>query len=74
MEVESVDQGVIGQILVSEGTEAVPVNEPIGMLIEEGEEELFIVDKGTDKPAAAASLLETASRVVDVSSDSVPPL
>ena len=31
MEVEAVDQGVIGQILVSEGTEAVPVNEPIGM-------------------------------------------
>ncbi|MEC7942992.1 MAG: 2-oxo acid dehydrogenase subunit E2 [Pseudomonadota bacterium] len=73
MEVEAVDQGVIGQILVSEGTEAVPVNETIGMLIEEGEEESCIVDRGTDKAAAAAPLLETASRVVDVPSDSSAP-
>lgn len=37
MEVEAVDDGVIGKILVSEGTENVPVNSPIAILLEEGE-------------------------------------
>ncbi|MEO0772437.1 MAG: pyruvate dehydrogenase complex dihydrolipoamide acetyltransferase [Pseudomonadota bacterium] len=37
MEFEAVDEGVIGKILVAEGTEAVKVNTPIAMLLEEGE-------------------------------------
>jgi len=37
MEIESVDEGVLNKILVSEGTEDVPVNEPIAILLEEGE-------------------------------------
>ncbi|MFK7840151.1 MAG: pyruvate dehydrogenase complex dihydrolipoamide acetyltransferase, partial [Bdellovibrionales bacterium] len=37
MEVEAVDEGVIGKILVSEGTEGVPVNEVIAVLLEDGE-------------------------------------
>jgi pyruvate dehydrogenase E2 component (dihydrolipoamide acetyltransferase) len=37
MEVEAVEEGVIAQILVSEGTENVPVNEMIAVLLEEGE-------------------------------------
>ena len=37
MEMEAVDEGVIGQILVAEGTEGVPVNKPIAVLLEEGE-------------------------------------
>ena len=37
MEVEAVDEGVIGKILVAEGTEAVQVNAPIAILVEEGE-------------------------------------
>ena len=31
MEVESIDEGIVGKILVAEGTEAVPVNETIGI-------------------------------------------
>ncbi|MEE8272479.1 MAG: biotin/lipoyl-containing protein, partial [Alphaproteobacteria bacterium] len=38
MEVEAVDEGVIGRILVPEGTEGVPVNEVIALLLEEGED------------------------------------
>lgn len=38
MEVEAVDEGYIGKILVSEGTEQVKVNEPIAILLEEGED------------------------------------
>ena len=37
MEVEAVDEGVIGKILVDEGTEAVAVNTQIAVLLEEGE-------------------------------------
>jgi len=38
MEVEAVDEGTIGKLLVPEGTSDVPVNEPIAMLLGEGEE------------------------------------
>jgi len=37
MEFEAVDEGTVGKILVSEGTEGVKVNTPIAVLIEEGE-------------------------------------
>ncbi len=39
MEVESVDEGTLGQILIQEGTEAVPVNTPIAVLLIDGETE-----------------------------------
>ncbi|KIT17303.1 pyruvate dehydrogenase complex E1 component subunit beta [Jannaschia aquimarina] len=37
MEFEAVDEGTIGKIIVSEGTEGVKVNSPIAVLLEEGE-------------------------------------
>jgi pyruvate dehydrogenase E2 component (dihydrolipoamide acetyltransferase) len=37
MEVEAVDEGVLGRILVQDGTEGVKVNEPIAVLIGAGE-------------------------------------
>jgi len=37
MEFEAVDEGTIGKILVAEGSEAVKVNTPIALLLEEGE-------------------------------------
>ena len=37
MEVEAVDEGVLGRILVADGTAGVKVNEPIGVLVEAGE-------------------------------------
>ena len=37
MEFEAVDEGIVGKILVAEGTEGVAVNTPIAVLIEEGE-------------------------------------
>ncbi len=38
MEVEASDDGVVGKILVAEGTEDVPVNETIALLLEDGED------------------------------------
>ena len=38
MEVEAVDEGTVGKILVQEGTSDVPVNQPIAVLLGEGED------------------------------------
>jgi len=38
MEVEAVDEGVIGRIIIAGGTQAVPVNSVIALLLEEGED------------------------------------
>ncbi len=51
MEFEAVDEGVIGKLLVAEGTEGVKVNAPIAILLEDGES---ASDMGGAKPAAEA--------------------
>src|SRR5215471_8651011 len=38
MEYEAVDEGRLGKIIVPEGTQGVKVNEPIAVLLEEGED------------------------------------
>jgi len=38
MEMEAVEEGVLGRILVPDGTEGVAVNQPIALLLEEGED------------------------------------
>ena len=38
MEVEAVDDGVIGKLLIAEGTESVAVNSPIVLLLADGED------------------------------------
>ncbi|WP_297104713.1 pyruvate dehydrogenase complex E1 component subunit beta [uncultured Devosia sp.] len=50
MEVESVDEGVVKEILVEEGTEGVKVNTPIALVLAEGE----------SAESAAAPVAETA--------------
>src|ERR687884_164602 len=37
MEVEAVDEGTLGKILVGDGTQGVKVNDPIAVLVEPGE-------------------------------------
>ncbi len=57
MEVEAVDEGVLGKILVQAGTEGVAVNTPIAMLLGEGEKASAIKDvvhNGANGKAAAA--------------------
>ncbi|TNE64935.1 pyruvate dehydrogenase complex E1 component subunit beta [Celeribacter ethanolicus] len=51
MEFEAVDEGIVGKILVAEGTEGVKVNEVIAILVEEGES---ADDVAAPAPAAAA--------------------
>ena len=51
MEVEAVEEGILGKILVAEGTDGVAVNTPIAVIVEEGEE----VPEGTGAAPAAAT-------------------
>lgn len=54
MEVESVDEGILGKILVAEGTEEIPVNTPIAVILEEGEDSSALADADTAAPAPQA--------------------
>jgi len=53
MEVEAVDEGKVGQIVVPEGAEGVKVNAVIAILLEEGETEVKGAPPPADVPAAA---------------------
>ena len=55
MEVEAVDEGVVGRIDVAAGTEGVAVNAPIAWLLEEGEDASAIPAGGAAAPAPAAA-------------------
>ncbi|MFV0410388.1 MAG: pyruvate dehydrogenase complex E1 component subunit beta, partial [Paracoccus sp. (in: a-proteobacteria)] len=53
MEFEAVDEGILGKILIPEGSEGVKVNTPIAVMIEEGESADAVVS--APAPAAAAA-------------------
>ncbi|MFC4214897.1 pyruvate dehydrogenase complex E1 component subunit beta [Pseudophaeobacter arcticus] len=78
MEFEAVDEGIIGKILISEGSEGVKVNTPIAVLVEEGESLDAAPAAGKEAPAAgaptapaapAAAAAAPAAPVVDTSPD-----
>ena len=56
MELEAVDEGVLGRILVPEGTEGVAVNTPVAVILAEGEDVSAIdeMDQAAPVPAAPA--------------------
>lgn len=79
MEFEAVDEGIIGKILIAEGTEGVKVNTAIAVLIEEGESADDIaapapatVAAPSAKPAADAPVAQAPAVVVVDSSPDWP--
>ena len=58
MEVEAVDEGTLGKILVPEGTNDVAVNTPIAMILGEGEDAAALKDGGA--PARQQKVAESA--------------
>ncbi|WP_027259088.1 pyruvate dehydrogenase complex dihydrolipoamide acetyltransferase [Leisingera aquimarina] len=59
MEFEAVDEGVVGKILVAEGSEGVKVNTPIAVLLEDGESADDIGSApAASEPAAAPAAAE----------------
>ena len=67
MEVEAVDEGILGKILVKDGTEGVAVNATIAILVEEGE----AVPSG-DAPKAAPKQDSGSAPKQEMSPDSKP--
>ncbi|WP_306753399.1 pyruvate dehydrogenase complex E1 component subunit beta [Paracoccus actinidiae] len=58
MEFEAVDEGILGKILIAEGSQGVKVNTPIAVLVEEGES---ADDVKTEAPKAEAAPAEAKS-------------
>jgi len=54
MEFEAVDEGVIGKILIAEGSAGVKVNTPIAVLLEEGEDASAAAEAPAPKAESAA--------------------
>jgi len=70
MEVEAVDEGTLGKILVPEGTEDVAVNTPIAMILAEGEDAGSLKSNGAK--AAAPAKPEEKPAAPQASADAAP--
>ncbi len=55
MEIEAVDDGTMGRIVVPEGTEGVSVNSVIAQILAEGEDESALDNGGAGAPEVAAA-------------------
>ena len=55
MEVEAVDEGILGKILVKDGTDNVPVNKVIALLLEEGEDKKALDSYKVSEPEVAVT-------------------
>ncbi len=67
MEIEAVEEGVLGRILVAEGSEGIAVNAPIALLLEEGEDAAdldALSTAGTPGPSAPPPAAPTESAPV----------
>jgi len=64
MEVEAVDEGTIGKILVSEGTEGVAINTPVAVILEEGEDAAALDGFDAGGGAAPKAAPEAAAKTV----------
>lgn len=80
MEVEAVDEGVLGKILVDAGTEGVAVNQAIAILLEDGESlgdvDVAALSGGASAPASPAVAEETpaaAPSAAPVAAPAAPP-
>jgi pyruvate dehydrogenase E2 component (dihydrolipoamide acetyltransferase) len=78
MEVEAVDEGILGKILVPDGTQGVKVNDPIAVLVEEGEAVPSgaaagpVGGKGAAAPAPAPASAPTAPSASQPSARQAP--
>ncbi|MGR3377170.1 pyruvate dehydrogenase complex E1 component subunit beta [Salipiger abyssi] len=66
MEFEAVDEGIVGKLLIEEGTEGVKVNTPIAVMVEEGES---VEDAVAPAPATEAPAAEEAPAAAPAQAD-----
>jgi len=69
MEVEAVEEGTVGKLLVEEGAEGVKVNAPIALLLEEGEDDSAL--DGYEPGGAAKTDDTTPADKPDASNDEI---
>ena len=72
MELEAVDEGTIGKLLVAEGTEGVAVNKPIALLLAEGESAGAAAPAKAAPVAAASAPAEAKARAPEAPSAPMP--
>ncbi|WP_312528109.1 biotin/lipoyl-containing protein, partial [Paracoccus sp. (in: a-proteobacteria)] len=65
MEFEAVDEGIVGKLLIAEGTQGVKVNTPIAIMVEEGE-------SADAAPAASSAAPASAEATAPVAAASAP--
>jgi pyruvate dehydrogenase E1 component beta subunit len=78
MEVEAVDEGTLGKILVPEGTNDVAVNTPIAMILGDGEDAAALkngqsAQTATSEPARQEKAVESAPPAAATPADARPP-
>jgi len=76
MEVEAVDEGTLGKILVPEGTQGVKVNQVIALLLEDGEDKKELAaykPKVAPAPAAPAEPKAAAPAAAPAPAAALPP-
>lgn len=74
MEIEAIDEGVVGSILIAEGTEEVAVNVPIAVIVDEGEDvpvkaSASPAKTGTPTPVQPANVAPSAPAAPSVMDD-----
>jgi len=72
MEVEAVDEGVLGKILITEGSEGVAVNTPIAVLLDEGEstDDIDVSAMAANDSSAVAEEVSASAPAVEASATS----
>lgn len=73
MEVEAVDEGRVGRLVVAEGTEGVKVNAPIAILLDEGEDASAAAYVSSNNGAGAAIDLNAAPQPASVRVETTAP-
>jgi pyruvate dehydrogenase E2 component (dihydrolipoamide acetyltransferase) len=73
MEYEAVDEGRLGKILVPEGTQGVKVNQPIGVLLAEGEDASSIADAPAPSQSAPPPQANPPPTPAEASKTAPPP-
>ena len=66
MEVEAIDDGIIGKILVSEGQESIKVNSPIAILLSEGEKLSVSKDSNKLKKEIQSELQKVDKNIIHI--------
>ncbi len=74
MEVEAVDEGTVGRLLVDEGSEGVAVNALIALLLEDGEDKSALDSAADEAPAPAVAPAPTPVAETPVPAAPVPAI